>query len=208
MSCPSFDDASDRVGFTILTVCTGNICRSPLAESLLRLLLGGLPVTVHSAGTHAMAGDGMTPQNQRIASDLGVQQPQTHRAKQLSLEHLREADLVLALGREHRRAIVELLPRASRQTFTLREFARLAQVVTADDLEQQRGSTPIDHLRGAVEAAALLRGTIPPLENPSDDDVVDPYRQSDEVYRLSADQLVPAVHTTALLLRRSVTGVA
>jgi protein-tyrosine phosphatase len=36
---------------------------------------------------------------------------------------------------------------------------------------------------------------VPPPESPDDDDVVDPYRQSDDVYRQSADQLVPAVTT-------------
>ncbi|MDN6173711.1 MAG: low molecular weight phosphatase family protein, partial [Yaniella sp.] len=37
-------------------MCTGNICRSPLAELLLRQALGKLPVTTHSAGTQALVG--------------------------------------------------------------------------------------------------------------------------------------------------------
>ncbi|MCC7128594.1 MAG: hypothetical protein IT192_07250, partial [Microbacteriaceae bacterium] len=44
----------------ILTVCTGNICRSPLAEALLAKELKGLPVAVESAGTGAIDGDRAT----------------------------------------------------------------------------------------------------------------------------------------------------
>ena len=67
----SIFDTGRRTGpFSILTVCTGNICRSPLAEGLLRMVLGGLDVTVQSAGTAALVGEPMTEQNQRIAADL------------------------------------------------------------------------------------------------------------------------------------------
>lgn len=189
--------------FTILTVCTGNICRSPLTEGLLRMVLAGLPVRVHSAGTAALIGDPMTEQNQIIARELGVTDEAEHRARQLSADHLSDSDLVLALTRDHRRQIVELLPRASRKVFTLREFARLA---AAFDF----GETPLDpslsvegRMREAVEFVAQLRGTVPPPLEPADDDVVDPYRRDDEVYARSAQQIVPSVNATALLLRRA-----
>lgn len=202
MDLTIFDTGRREGPFTILTVCTGNVCRSPLAEGLLRLVLGGLDVTVHSAGTGALVGETMTDQNQRIAADLGVLDGTEHRARQLSADLLRNADLVLALTRDHRRQVVEMLPRASRHTFTLREFARLAVEVGDDDLTQLQGSGA-ERMREAVEAVAQLRGTLPPLEDPADDDVIDPYRQSDEVYRLSADQLIPSVNATAALLRRA-----
>lgn len=207
MELTIFDTGKREGPFTILTVCTGNVCRSPLAEGLLRMVLGGLDVRVHSAGTGALVGEGMTEQNQRIASDLGVIDGPGHRARQLDIEHLRSADLILALSREHRRQVVELLPRASRQAFTLREFARLAVEVSDEDLATLRG-LEAERMRGAVELVAQLRGTLPPLEDPADDDVVDPYRQSDEVYRLSADQLIPSVNSTASLLRRSAEAAA
>lgn len=207
MELTIFDTGKREGPFTILTVCTGNVCRSPLAEGLLRMVLGGLDVRVHSAGTGALIGESMTEQNQRIASDLGVTDGPGHRARQLEIEHLRSADLILALSREHRRQIVELLPRASRQTFTLREFARLAVEVSDEDLATLRG-LEAERMRGAVELVAQLRGTLPPLENAADDDVVDPYRQPDDVYRLSADQLIPSVNSTASLLRRSAEAAA
>jgi len=55
--------------FTVLMVCTGNICRSPVAERLLRAQTEavGLPVVVHSAGTQSMVGHGMTPEAAHLA---------------------------------------------------------------------------------------------------------------------------------------------
>ena len=199
-----FADDTPREGeFRILTVCTGNICRSPLAETLLRMVLQRLPISIESAGTHALVGEPMTEQNQRIASELGVTDGAQHRARQLTVEHIRDADLVLALSREHRKAIVEMLPKASRTTFTLREFARLADAVTSAGTGSPDLADPGARMRAVVQEAAQSRGTVLAPANAEDDDVVDPYRQSDAVYTESADQLIPAVNATAALLRHA-----
>ena len=183
--------------FAILTVCTGNICRSPLAEQLLRAGTTRWPeVTVASAGTSALVGHGMPDQAQALSREFGGANPEAHTARDLTADHVRDFDLILGLAREHRRGAVELLPRASRRTFTLREFARLVEGVTDDDLAQAAALDLADRsgrLAELVEVAALRRGMVEPPESPSDDDVVDPYRRGDDVYRASANQLVPAV---------------
>lgn len=203
----SFLDEPQQLGpIRILTVCTGNICRSPLAELLLRKVLTGLPVEVGSGGTSALVGHAMTEPNQLLAAEFGVLHPESHRAKQLVASQIREADLVLALAREHRRAVVELVPRASRHTFTLREFGRLTEAVNLADMEIEPGAGPEAKMRAAIELVAQSRGALPPLQQPEDDDVVDPYRQGDEVYVKSAQQLVPALNATAGLLREAATG--
>ena len=194
--------------FTILTVCTGNICRSPLSEALLRLGLTSQAARVHSAGTHALVGSGMPTENLRIANELGIPNPQLHRARQLTVEQLESSDLILALSREHRRFIVDLHPRAHRRTFTLREFARLADAVPQEALQTPPGTTTLQDWRRAVEAAAQLRGTLLPLRTPEDDDVVDPYHREAAIYELSARQQRPAVASTLTLLRRSTRGEA
>ena len=83
--------------FTILTVCTGNVCRSPIAEKLLRLELRDLPgVRVHSAGTNALVNAPMTPEvkaNRRRAWALPT--PRRTSPGNCATSDIREADLVL-----------------------------------------------------------------------------------------------------------------
>ncbi|WP_232466244.1 low molecular weight phosphatase family protein [Diaminobutyricimonas sp. LJ205] len=185
--------------FTILTVCTGNICRSPLAEQLLRAgMAHWSEVSVASAGSGALVGKPMTDQAQALSSRFGATDAAAHIARALTVEHVRAADLILALSREHRRAIVELLPRASRKTFTLRELARLIADVPAEELEHAArldSSDVAGRFAELVDVAASRRGLVAPPESPDDDDVIDPYRQPDGVYEASAQQLVPAVQT-------------
>src|SRR5690606_38791625 len=59
--------AADLPQGTILTVCTGNICRSPMGEVLLHAQLRDLGVRVHSGGTHALVDHEMTEQAQQLA---------------------------------------------------------------------------------------------------------------------------------------------
>lgn len=190
----------------VLFVCTGNICRSPLAEMLLQKSTRGLPIDVASSGTGALVGRGMPVENQEIAKGLGISDPTNHAARLLTTEQIHDADLVLALSRAHRRQIVELVPRASRYTFTLREFARIANSLTADDFASLNSSHPAERLREVIELVAQFRGSVPPTD-PADDDVVDPYQQTFDVYAEQAEQLVPAVNAAARLFHNAVRSV-
>ena len=193
-------------GFTILTVCSGNICRSPLAEQLLRVGLSAWPeVTLGSAGTIGLTGQTMPHEAADLSRHFGGD-PSRHVAQVLTADHLSEANLVFAMSREHRRAIVELLPKAIRYTFTIREFARLVSGVSDEDLDAA-AALPLDDVVGRfgtlVGFAASQRGAVGPPASPADDDVVDPYRRSDQVYAESARQLVPAVNDVVSLFHRS-----
>lgn len=187
----------------LLTVCTGNICRSPLAESLLRERLAPLDVRVSSAGTRALVGSGMTPEAQRLAVDLGVPDAAAHRARHLTEGLLETPDLIFAMSREHRRAIVDLSPRRMRATFTVREFARLARHATDVSIARAvaDATDPRDALRLAVAHVSAMRSEAEPPADAADDDVIDPYRRSWKTYELSASQLVPAVDEVVRVLR-------
>jgi protein-tyrosine phosphatase len=160
------------VTFHILHVCTGNICRSPMAEHLMRAGLdrrGIAHVEVASAGTHGLEGH---PVQEHAAAALAARDiaSDAFRARRLVQDHVASADLVLAASREHRAAAVTLVPRAASRTFTLREFDRLLSRVDAGDLPVD----PEDRAAALVRAAAGQRGLVRP-DRPEDDDVTDPY---------------------------------
>jgi protein-tyrosine phosphatase len=186
--------------FSLLTVCTGNICRSPLAELYLRRGLASLDdVTVSSAGTMAVDDDVMPDQARALARSFDLE-PDEHRARFLFERDVRGADT------EHRRAVVSMHPRASRYTFTLREAARLARDVTDVQLADALPTGPssvADRLRATVALLASRRGSVEAPNDPLDDDVVDPYRRSDETFAESGRQLVPAADVLVDLLTRA-----
>ena len=70
-------------------------------------------------------------------------------------------------------------------------------------LQVVRPTTTVERLRTAVVSVGLGRGMTPPLEDPSVDDVVDPYGHGLDVFEISAQQLVPALKSTHLVLRRA-----
>ena len=173
--------------FRVLHVCTGNICRSPMAEHLMRAGLAerlGAQATrfvVESAGTWGRTGD---PMEEHAASTLAAYalDGQAFRARALLAEHIAAADLVLVATREHRAAAVTLHPRAASRTFTLREFARLVAVVPPAELPTD---DVVERAQALVRAAAARRGSLPP-GLPGEDDLEDPFRAAAPVFAACA----------------------
>lgn len=200
------DDAHGSPTIEILTVCTGNICRSPLAEQVLRARLTGVDAAVSSAGTKGLVDAPMTSEAARLAASLGVPADDSaaHRARWLSEAHLSGPDLVLTMTREHRRDVVELAPARVRSTFTVREFERLATGVAdaafraaADDA----GVDPHARVRAALDVLNARRGSIPVPADAAEDDVIDPFRRSWETYQRSTAQLLPGLGEVVRVLR-------
>ena len=190
---------SDPV-FNILIVCTGNICRSPIAEQLLRERLHqaapGGHFRVRSAGTQALVDRGMTPEAREQSQRYGVAQ-NNHLARQLTSELIAEADLVLTATRQHRGDVVSLLPRANRYAYTLNQLARL--LASATEARQAPRVTP----QAFLTEIAASQGQFPPPQNPSDDDIEDPYRQSHEVYDRVGAAIDSATNAIAAALART-----
>ena len=94
----------------ILFVCTGNICRSPLAEALLKRALherGVEDVTVESAGTGAWDGAPASEGAYLVALERGLDLS-GHRARLLTREMVEEAAMILTMARHHRARVHEL----------------------------------------------------------------------------------------------------
>ncbi|UJP11710.1 low molecular weight phosphatase family protein [Microbacterium sp. KUDC0406] len=198
--------AAPAVRPTILTVCTGNICRSPLAEVLLRAHLPET-VRVHSAGTQALVGHGMPAEARELAVQRGVpaEIADAHSARYLVEPILAESDLVLTMTREHRTHVVQMMPSLIRRAFTLREFARLAADVPDEELAaaaDEAGTDAAQRLQALARVVGARRGLV--AASAEEDDVIDPYRRSRETYELSASQIDPALaeveRVTALAL--------
>jgi protein-tyrosine phosphatase len=180
--------AAPAVPFRILTVCTGNICRSPMAE---RLLQAGLDkrypeqFIVQSAGTGALIGSPVDSQVTEFIKELGGS-AENFSARLLTPAILEGQDLVLALTREHRSSVVLMSPAMLKKTFTLREFARLLPLLDLDDSLQGA-----ERWRFALPKA--LRARSAHTSSPDVDDVIDPYRRSPDVYLQMKSEITPAV---------------
>ena len=96
----------------ILVVCVGNICRSPMAEALLKRALRGQDgITVESAGLGALVGHPASEYSQELMLEMGLDISE-HRARQIHPDMVRDADLVLVMEAGHKRAIDDADPTA------------------------------------------------------------------------------------------------
>lgn len=162
------------MAFSVLVVCSANICRSPMAEQMLR---ARSELEVGSAGTAALVGRPMDSASAHALRELGIA-PGEHVARQLTPALIDSADLVLAATLRHRREIVDLTGPAAGRTFTLREFARLAA---------SSRRTP-----DRVSLVASLAARREPPQ-PSLDDIGDPFAAPYAQMQACAGQLSSAI---------------
>ena len=177
--------------FRILFVCTANICRSPMAEYLLRMVLAvgadqRSGFQLRSAGTHGYDGAEMDPPAAEQLRRLGGH-PCGFRSRRLTARHCQEAELILTATREQRSLLLTREPRALRRTFTLLEFAQASVQV------RERWPSCISDPAEVVMLAAAARSRV------SLDvyDVADPYGGSADQHRIAAETILAATTTIA-----------
>jgi protein-tyrosine phosphatase len=201
--------------FSIMFVCTGNMCRSPIAERLAVSALkqhldaeAGRVFEVSSAGTGTFDGREMTAEAAAVLSAHGGD-PDGFRSTELTAELVAAADLILTATRAHRSAVVTLDPGALRRSFTLTEFARTA----ADRVAQPVGPSgamvdgegdslpedPVERARAVVALIARQRGTVRP-GTPDEDDIPDPIGRPMPVYEAAGATIARAVTSSMAAL--------
>jgi protein-tyrosine phosphatase len=127
---------------TILFVCSGNTCRSPMAEAIARRVLADKlrvseaeldkkGITIVSAGSMAMPGSRATPQAVEALRDLGADLSR-HRSRPLTVELIHQADMIYTMGRSHALAVMSLVPSAADKVTTLSPAGEIDDPIGSD----------------------------------------------------------------------------
>lgn len=176
---------------TILVVCTGNICRSPVGAALLRHHLEEQGFSITSAGTNAALGRRPVPEAVSTVLELTGEEMRST-AVQISPEAAEAADLILTMTKGQRATVTTLSPHSVRHTFTLLEFARITELLGREGTHRTLAElvhvcTPLRRLANAV---------------PGSLDIADPYGGPPAGYMQSFDLITQAVEQAATAITR------
>ena len=134
----------------LVFICTGNVCRSPMAEGLLRSALSEYDeIQVESAGLGAVVGHPADDHALALMKELG-EDISAHRARQIHPDMVKDADLVLVMEAGHKRAIDDADPTARGKVYRLGEW----QNRDIDDPYRQPRAAFADALEDIQEGVA------------------------------------------------------
>jgi len=102
----------------ILVVCTGNICRSPMAEALLKEAFADQGVEIASAGLSALSGHPADETAQALMQEQGLD-ISGHRASQITPDAVRWADLIIVMEQDQKSALEAMAPAARGKVYAL-----------------------------------------------------------------------------------------
>jgi glycine hydroxymethyltransferase len=145
---------------TILFVCTGNVCRSPMAEGIFRhIMKGRRDFQVMSAGIGAIEGQAPSHYAVQAVKELGIDISK-QRSRMLTAELVQQADYIFGMTHSHVDSVYLLYPQAAEKTFLLREFDETLDVFEKDISDPIGGSFEVYvNCRDQIEQgiASLLR---------------------------------------------------
>ncbi|GIP40928.1 protein-tyrosine-phosphatase [Paenibacillus sp. J31TS4] len=177
----------------ILFVCTGNTCRSPMAEGLLRTMAEqeGIDLSIRSAGLAAVEGYPISAYSLQILRSKGMKDDLS--SQPVSTESVEWADLILTMTAGHKRSLVRQYPDAADKIHTLKEF-------TEDDPAVLEALRERGQLSAELEIKRALGQPISDEEKQRladldrfameyDTDIDDPIGGSLEAYKCCADEI-------------------
>lgn len=183
----------------LLTVCTGNICRSPVAERALQrqLRASGVPAVVRSAGTHGGLRNDSTMV--RAAREAG-HDLSGHVSRPIDRRELEQAQLVIAMDRGHIERIVPDAPNVWPRIFTLAELVRRASALPA--------GTRVGTFDEWVQLIGDGRTTDEIFDAPATDDVADPHGHPVGKHRAAVERIDELTRQLVTLLKAQVDEIA
>src|ERR1700722_18190685 len=174
----------------ILFVCTGNVCRSPMAEGLFRHMVANRPdIRVRSAGVSTFPGQPPSSHAIEVLADLRIDISKL-RSLPLSDELVRGASCIIAMTRSHMESIYYLFPEAAEKTFLLREFEDYASSLDVSD--------PIGLGREAYEVTRdIIRRALPGIlkfiDSGALDGKINPDSTMNQPGNLNLEQIHPGI---------------
>jgi len=142
----------------ILLVCTGNTCRSPMAEGFLKRAWGMRGIKVHSAGINTISGLKPTEFAVRAMKKYDID-ISGHLSSPLTEEMIKRADLILTMESRHKEKICEISPSTKDRVFLLKEFG----LGKKEEIFDPIGGSLKSYRKCAMEIKGAIEGVVKKL---------------------------------------------
>lgn len=174
----------------ILFVCTGNTCRSAMAEAIFNSVTedgtgSGKPFSAASAGIFAFDGDSASGNAVSVLfNDMEID-ISAHRSRQINKEIADRADIILTMTREHKRTMIQMFPETADRVYVLKEYIK-KEYIKKEDIKKED----------------INNGMKSPGINDYDYslDITDPYGMPIRVYQKCAEEIKDAIDKLVLIL--------